>query len=74
MFTFAILRWKGDTSDSRERLFSVKIGGVGAMLKIEAYQCPDCTVVAFSYEKRKEFQEETKAENFDYSDVEKYLR
>lgn len=74
MFAFTTLRWKGDTTHSKEQLFSTQIGGVGAMLKIEAYRCPDCKVVAFSYEKTTEFQEETKAENYDYKDIEKYLR
>ena len=73
LVTLASLDWKGDTSHDEERLLPLKAGGTGALMEIEAYRCADCKVVAFSYEKRREFQEETKAENYDYGDVEKYL-
>jgi phage FluMu protein Com len=72
--TIELLSWKGDTSDDQEQLFR-SIGGHGAIIRIEGYRCPACKIVAFSYDKtRHEFQEEAKAENYDYGDVEKYLR
>jgi hypothetical protein len=74
LVTLASLDWKGDTSHGEERLLHLRAEGTGALMEIEAYRCPDCKVVAFSCEKRKEFQEGTKSENYEYSDVEKYLR
>jgi len=62
------------TGNKDESLFPRELGAIGTLLEIEAYRCLNCKIVAFSYEKRREFQEETKAENYDYRDVEKYLQ
>lgn len=51
--TVASLNWKGETSNNEERLFALKLGGTGVLMKIEAYRCPDCKVVLFHTRKDK---------------------
>ena len=48
--TIQWLYWKGDTSNKDERLFPMDIGGTTDIFKVEAYRCPDCKIVALSYE------------------------
>ena len=73
-----LLSWR-DKGQWRGEFLKGKIGVFGAKMDIEANRCALCQLILFPYVKRvkkekKEFQEKVKAENYDYGDVEKYLR
>jgi len=72
---FVFLAWKNSTKEITERLGS-KAGFLWVDMEVEAFRCPNCQIITFTYvtKEKGEFQEKTKPENYDYSDVEKYLR
>lgn len=72
---FVMLRWKDSRKEITERLGS-KAGFMWANMDVDAFRCPNCQIITFSYTsaERGEFQEKAKPEDYSYGDVEKYLR